>query len=72
MKRLLSRKCVILLAIPSLIFLQSKCSPRNQFDFTTDYFKIRIDEKGYINSMQNTTVTPHREFSPTEKPSPLA
>lgn len=39
--------------------------------FSTRYFKIQIDQKGWITSMQNTTVSPLREFSPVDKPSPL-
>ncbi len=39
--------------------------------YQTDYFKIQIDEKGFIYSMQNLTVKPFREFSPSDKPSPL-
>lgn len=42
-----------------------------QVDFSTDYFKIHLDKRGYITSMVNTTVRPHREFSPADKPSPL-
>lgn len=42
-----------------------------QWDFHTNYFKIRINRKGYITSMGNTTVDPYREFSPAERPSPL-
>ncbi|MCU7552550.1 hypothetical protein OCK74_25755 [Chitinophagaceae bacterium LB-8] len=42
-----------------------------QADFKTDYFKIHIDGRGYITSMKNTTVHPHKEFSPADKPSPL-
>lgn len=37
----------------------------------TAYFKIEIDGKGYITSMQNITKPPYREFSPSDKPSPL-
>lgn len=37
----------------------------------TKYFQISIDGKGYITSMQNITKKPFREFSPTDKPSPL-
>lgn len=44
---------------------------RSQTVLATDYFKVVIDGKGYITSMKNITVTPHREFSPTDKPSPL-
>ncbi|MDR6844695.1 hypothetical protein [Flavobacterium granuli] len=42
-----------------------------QWDFNTNYFKIHVNDKGFITSMKNTTVTSNREFSPTEKPSPL-
>ena len=42
-----------------------------QYDFTTDYFKIHINNKGFITSMKNITVQPNREFSPADKPSPL-
>lgn len=43
-----------------------------QHDFSTSYFKIHIDRKGWITSMKNVTVTAHqREFSPADKPSPL-
>jgi len=46
-------------------------STHAQWDFSTNYFKIHIDKKGYITSMKNTTVKPNREFSPADKPSPL-
>ncbi|MBE9461667.1 hypothetical protein ACFP1I_30595 [Dyadobacter subterraneus] len=43
-----------------------------QNDFSTRYFKIHIDNKGWITSMQNITrSTGWREFSPADKPSPL-
>lgn len=42
-----------------------------QWDFSTSYLKIRINNKGWITSMKNTTVKPNREFSPADKPSPL-
>lgn len=42
-----------------------------QWNFETEYFRIRINEKGFITSMKNITTTPHREFSPRDKPSPL-
>lgn len=41
------------------------------WDFNTDYFSIGVNDKGYITSMKNTTVSPAREFSPADKPSPL-
>lgn len=42
-----------------------------QYDFSTDYFKIHIDGRGWITSMKNITVKPNREFSSSGKPSPL-
>jgi hypothetical protein len=42
-----------------------------QYNFSTDYFKIQINNKGWITSMKNITVKPNREFSPTNKPSPM-
>ena len=43
-----------------------------QHDFSTDYFKIHINNKGWITSMKNVTGKPaQREFSPADKPSPL-
>lgn len=53
--------CLLLCAIPA------NC----QWDFSTSYFKIRIDNRGYVTSMKNITVKPEREFSPSDKPSPL-
>jgi hypothetical protein len=43
-----------------------------QHDFSTNYFKIHINNKGWIISMKNVTgKTAQREFSPADKPSPL-
>ena len=42
-----------------------------QSDFSTAYFKVHINNKGWITSMKNTTVMPGREFSPGDKPSPV-
>jgi len=60
---------IIILLVLSLAFtVFTSCKQR---DFKTDYFKIRIDKKGYITSMQNISASPKREFSPSDKPSPL-
>lgn len=40
-----------------------------QTDFSTDYFKISINNKGFITSMKNNSKSPNREFS--ADPSPL-
>lgn len=42
-----------------------------QWNFSTDYFSIHVNNKGFITSMKNRTVKPAREFSPVDKPSPL-
>ncbi|MBL7767685.1 MAG: hypothetical protein JNK20_01875 [Flavipsychrobacter sp.] len=42
-----------------------------QWNFSTDYFSIHVNNKGFITSMKNRTVKPAREFSPADKPSPL-
>lgn len=42
-----------------------------QWNFSTAYFKIHINNKGWISSMKNITVQPNREFSIRGKPSPL-
>lgn len=47
------------------------CMTGKSWDFQTDYFSIGVNDKGYITSMKNTTVSPAREFSPADKPSPL-
>lgn len=51
----------------SLVGLQAQA----QWDFKSNYFKIHVNNKGFITSMKNTTVVPNREFSPKDKPSPL-
>jgi hypothetical protein len=53
------------------LLLLASFTAKAQWDFSTNYFKIQINNKGYITSMKNITVTPNREFSPTDKPSPL-
>jgi hypothetical protein len=43
-----------------------------QHDFSTNYFKIHINNKGWITSMKNVTGKANQhEFSPADKPSPL-
>ncbi|MGX5852220.1 hypothetical protein ACWKW6_01195 [Dyadobacter jiangsuensis] len=58
--------------ILSLIAVLLASYSHAQHDFSTSYFKIHINNKGWITSMKNVTgKTNQREFSPTEKPSPL-
>ena len=52
-------------------FCITGCTSNAPWNFHTDYFSIEINEEGYITSMANRTVLPHREFSPSDKPSPL-
>jgi hypothetical protein len=54
--------------IPLLLVFQYSNA---QWNFSTDYFSIHVNNKGFITSMKNRTVKPAREFSPVDKPSPL-
>jgi hypothetical protein len=60
----------ITLTITLILFLFS-LSSKAEWDFSTDYFKIHLNNKGFITSMKNITIKPNREFSPSDKPSPL-
>jgi hypothetical protein len=62
----LLKKAILLLAV-----LSASLGVLAQASFKTDYFKIQIDQRGYITSMRNTTTRAQREFSPADKPSPL-
>lgn len=62
------KKLLSLCAASLLLF---SCTTGKTWDFNTDYFSIGVNDKGYITSMKNTTVSPNREFSPADKPSPL-
>jgi len=42
-----------------------------QWDFNTQYLKVRVNSKGFITSMKNIAAAPYGEFSPADKPSPL-
>ena len=71
----MKRKNITQLQRVTLLFLCICCFPiaksYAQLDLSTDYFKIHIDNKGFITSMKNISVKPNREFSPADKPSPL-
>lgn len=54
-----------------ILLLAFNFSAKAQWDFRTNYFKIHINNKGFITSMKNITVATNREFSPADKPSPL-
>lgn len=59
------------LLLISLLLIFFSCDTEESWDFQTDYFSIGINDKGHITSMKNITVSPSREFSPADKPSPL-
>lgn len=59
------------LLIPIVLLLLFSCSPKTEWDFSTNYFQVQINNKGFITNMKNTTVSPNREFSPVGQPSPL-
>lgn len=71
MRLIESKKSKNIKALLIVMLLAFNFSAKAQWDFKTNYFKIHIDNKGFITSMKNTTVTPNREFSPTDKPSPI-
>ncbi|WP_140939384.1 hypothetical protein [Sphingobacterium lumbrici] len=60
------KRCILI-----LLLLGIGQSISAQTVLQTNYFKIVIDGRGYITSMQNITKQPYREFSPADKPSPL-
>lgn len=62
------KKGIFLFLLFSLFILGRSSA---QTAFSTDYFAIKINNKGFITSMKNITVKPNREFSPADKPSPL-
>jgi len=58
----------------SLLLMLLAHSLAAQWNFETKFFKIAIDNKGYITSMKNNlpgSASYQREFSPADKPSPL-
>jgi len=65
-KKIRSSTIVVLLT-----FLFCNCSNEEQTNFSNAYFKIQINDQGFITSMKNITQVPYREFSPADKPSPL-
>jgi hypothetical protein len=65
-KKIRSSTALLLLTV-----LLCNCSNEEQTDFSNAYFKIQINDQGFITSMKNITQEPYREFSPPNKPSPL-
>lgn len=71
-----TRKCGFKGHKKSILFILSSlllmgCTAERSWNFKTNYFSMDVNGKGYITSMKNITVTPNREFSPADKPSPL-
>jgi len=64
-------KAIFTIRLVIVLLLAFNFSAKAQWDFNTNYFKIHINNRGFITSMKNTTVTPSKEFSPADKPSPL-
>ncbi len=62
-------KIIIILIVPTILFYN--CTKLDTTSFSTKYFKIEINNEGFITSMKNITKAPYREFSPSDKPSPL-
>lgn len=46
------------------------CAGSDAESFSTDYFRIDVNKRGYITGMWNTT-RESRNFSPADQPSPL-
>ncbi|MDH7461707.1 hypothetical protein QEG73_10475 [Chitinophagaceae bacterium 26-R-25] len=61
LSRLTAAACFILITFCAI----------GQTSLSSTYFSVTIDNTGYITSMKNTSVTPNKEFSPSDKPSPL-
>ncbi len=70
-KRLDPKRDYILVISFTLILLFFGFTVSAQWDFSSDYFKIHLDQKGFITSMRNITVIPNREYSSCDKKSPL-
>lgn len=47
------------------------CVTENSWKFNTNYLGIEINNKGYITSMKNRTISPSREFCSSDSLSPL-
>jgi len=62
---------ILKLQITGIALLLVSFNSFSQWNFTTNYFKIHINNKGFISSMKNTTVLPNHEFCIANQPSPL-
>ena len=62
-----TKSTFVFLLITNLFSIKSYA----QTDLTTDYFKISINNKGFITSMKNITIKPEQEFNRADKLSPV-
>ena len=60
----------MLLSYAAALVLLSSCGGNGKQTFRTEYFKIEVNENGYITGMWNETKK-DRNFSPADEPSPL-
>lgn len=60
-----------ILSVCAAVACLTACTSGKEWCFDTDYFRIAVNNHGYITSMKNTTTFPSCEFSPKDKPSPL-
>lgn len=65
-KNIMVKKITLFLALMSFLGCSS-----SSWKFETEYFGIELNNKGYITSMKNITVSPSREFANSVKPSPI-
>ncbi|MGZ3754055.1 MAG: hypothetical protein ACXVAY_14110 [Mucilaginibacter sp.] len=71
MKAINSKRCRNSKLILVMLLLAVNFPAKAQWDFSTNYFRLHINNRGFITSMKNITVAPNREFSVADKPSPL-
>ncbi|MCG2462239.1 hypothetical protein K8352_15875 [Flavobacteriaceae bacterium F89] len=53
------------------IFLAVSCGSKTQHDFSTDYLGLKINNKGFVTSIEDITKPQPRQLSPLDKTSPL-
>ena len=54
-----------------LTMLIASCTTKNSWNYKSEYFGIEVNNKGYITSMKNLTVSPCQEFAIADRPSPI-
>ncbi len=71
MRKIETKYKIALLLVLTTGFFHLSGTVKEEVVFSTEYFRVRIDARGFINSMQNIADKSHREFSPLDKPSPV-